>query len=146
MLVVANLSHFFSCRKVHILGSFQNIKMARTAICNLILGESSLFLWCFLWEEKNRKSKNSNQICKSVEGDVKDSKEKRLGVGTRGPKRKKQASFYLDSICLSAREQKGFIDLCCLNLCCLLLMRCTEKPFQNNSSTTMFQVQQKGSC
>ena len=24
--------------KVHILGSFQNIKMARTAICNLILG------------------------------------------------------------------------------------------------------------
>lgn len=25
--------------KVHILGSFQNIKMARTAICNLILGK-----------------------------------------------------------------------------------------------------------
>lgn len=27
-------------RKVHILGSFQNIKMARTAICNLILGKT----------------------------------------------------------------------------------------------------------
>ena len=25
-------------RKIHILGSFQNIKIARTAICNLILG------------------------------------------------------------------------------------------------------------
>lgn len=38
---------FFCCwcllifyRKVHILGSFQNIKMARTAICNLILGKT----------------------------------------------------------------------------------------------------------
>lgn len=43
MLFVANLFHFFSCRKVHILGSFQNIKMARTAICNLILGNNSFF-------------------------------------------------------------------------------------------------------
>ena len=26
-------------RKIHLLGSFQNIKIARTAICNLILGK-----------------------------------------------------------------------------------------------------------
>lgn len=31
---------YFFLRKIHILGSFQNIKMARTAICNLILGKS----------------------------------------------------------------------------------------------------------
>uniref|UniRef100_A0A8C0QF60 RNA-binding protein PNO1 n=2 Tax=Canis lupus TaxID=9612 RepID=A0A8C0QF60_CANLF len=37
--------------KVHILGSFQNIKMARTAICNLILGKNNLFLGGFLWKE-----------------------------------------------------------------------------------------------
>ncbi|KAG8510133.1 RNA-binding protein PNO1, partial [Galemys pyrenaicus] len=37
-IFVAHLFHFIYCRKVHILGSFQNIKMARTAICNLILG------------------------------------------------------------------------------------------------------------
>lgn len=47
-------------RKVHVLGSFQNIKMARTAICNLILGKTSivfiaqyimwlmLLRWCFI--------------------------------------------------------------------------------------------------
>ena len=29
----------FIYRKIHILGSFQNIKLARTAICNLILGK-----------------------------------------------------------------------------------------------------------
>lgn len=34
--------------KVHILGSFQNIKIARTAICNLILGEccDAQFMYC----------------------------------------------------------------------------------------------------
>uniref|UniRef100_A0A8C2F0D7 Partner of NOB1 homolog n=1 Tax=Cyprinus carpio TaxID=7962 RepID=A0A8C2F0D7_CYPCA len=42
-LFILNMdSKFLICfllyRKVHILGSFQNIKMARTAICNLILG------------------------------------------------------------------------------------------------------------
>lgn len=36
----AGLMAFY--RKIHILGSFQNIKMARTAICNLILGKSVL--------------------------------------------------------------------------------------------------------
>ena len=30
--------NFMFPRKIHILGSFQNIKIARTAICNLILG------------------------------------------------------------------------------------------------------------
>ncbi len=45
-------------RKVHLLGSFQNIKMARTAICNLILGKKDSFYiwliqynkgWCHIW-------------------------------------------------------------------------------------------------
>lgn len=36
--VLISISMLFY-RKVHILGSFQNIKMARTAICNLILGK-----------------------------------------------------------------------------------------------------------
>lgn len=31
-------------RKIHILGSYSNIRTARTAICNLILGEWTLFL------------------------------------------------------------------------------------------------------
>lgn len=35
-----NIALIFFYRKIHILGSFQNIKMARTAICNLILGKS----------------------------------------------------------------------------------------------------------
>jgi len=30
------------CSKVHILGSFKNIRIARNAICSLILGEFSL--------------------------------------------------------------------------------------------------------
>lgn len=46
---------FSSLRKIHILGSFQNIKMARTAICNLILGrlDFSCNDWCRLmfWEQ-----------------------------------------------------------------------------------------------
>lgn len=33
---------------VHILGSFQNIKVARTALCDLILGKDSLSLTCGL--------------------------------------------------------------------------------------------------
>lgn len=40
--------HFYVFyRKIHILGSFQNIKMARTALCNLILGKLLLFLKAF---------------------------------------------------------------------------------------------------
>lgn len=37
------LLHLSLNRKVHLLGSFQNIKMARTAICNLILGKKDCF-------------------------------------------------------------------------------------------------------
>lgn len=58
MPFVTNLTHFTSFRHVHILGSFQNIKMARTAICNLILGNKR-FLWHFFplerWETEEFK-------------------------------------------------------------------------------------------
>ena len=32
------MSHIYIYSKIHILGSFQNIKIARDAVCNLILG------------------------------------------------------------------------------------------------------------
>lgn len=35
-LLISNL--VFYIRRIHILGSFQNIKIARDAVCNLILG------------------------------------------------------------------------------------------------------------
>ncbi|KAK4823803.1 hypothetical protein QYF61_006598 [Mycteria americana] len=36
--------------KIHILGSFQNIKMARTAICNLILGKSCYLIFSITYK------------------------------------------------------------------------------------------------
>lgn len=109
MLFVANLSHFISCRKVHILGSFQNIKMARTAICNLILGNSNFFLCCFLW--KKRTGNLGTQITFAghfrVRVMIKVASRNSWGLANVGPERK-QEYFCLDSICKP--ERKGLLD------------------------------------
>ena len=129
MFFVADLPHFFSCRKVHILGSFQNIKMARTAICNLILGSSSLFLWYFLWKVKDGGRQIQPDLQVSLGNCERAQVETLAGRPLCGTKRRWQESFYLDFT--SVREEKGFISLYNLNLCCLPPTRCTEEPFRN---------------
>lgn len=48
---------------------------------------------------------------------MKDSKQKLLGVGNSVGLREGRNLFFLDF--MSVREEKGFIGLCYLNLCCL---------------------------
>ena len=45
----SSFSPFF-CSKIHILGSFQNIRTARHAICNLILGELCVLCTLYTWQ------------------------------------------------------------------------------------------------
>uniref|UniRef100_A0A9L0IF56 RNA-binding protein PNO1 n=1 Tax=Equus asinus TaxID=9793 RepID=A0A9L0IF56_EQUAS len=96
--------------KVHILGSFQNIKMARTAICNLILGNSSFFLWCFLWKEKNRNLGTQSRFAHAFRIRV---MLKMAGRNSRvhkcGPRKKSRNIFArIPSVCL-LEKSKGLL-------------------------------------
>ena len=133
MLFVADLSHFISCRKVHILGSFQNIKMARTALCNLILGNSSFFLWCFLW--KKRTGNWGTQITFAdhfrVRVMIKVASRNLLGGWQMWAQRESRNIFaWIPSA--NPRDRVYWMTLLTSSL--RPLMRCSREPFQDSSS------------